>query len=298
MKKSILIIALVAFISLPALLFTSCQKDEAGTKGTLTLSITDAPIDMLNVDQVVITINEIQYNHNDTWKVLEPFEGPVTLNLLELTDGLSELLGSFEMEAGTYTQIRFMLDAPERGSTPSNPGCYMLLADGTQEPLFVPSGAQTGYKATGEFAVPVNGDVRLTADFDVRKSVVEAGVTGKYLLQPTIRLVVEDQAGTITGSVTNAATDVMVYVYEQGTYAEAEAADPEAETSRFPNAISSDMVDEAGNFTLAFLAAGSYDLVVVSTNDGAFSQVLGMEAGVEVVSKETTTIAIDITSFE
>lgn len=300
MKRSVLIIALVALFGLPALMFTSCQKDENGSKGTLHLSITDAPIDMLNVKGVFITINEVQYNHNDTWKVLEPFEGPVVINLLELTHGLSELLGSFEMEAGKYTQIRFMLEAPQMGEGHFNPGCYMELEDGTTLPLFVPSGAQSGYKATGEFDVPVNGDVYLTADFDVRKSIVVAGASGKYILKPTIRLVVENQAGVITGTVINlpAETGAVVYVYEQGTYTETEAADPEEGATRFPNAISSDLVNEEGTFTLAFMAAGTYDLVIASTTEGVFTQVLGMIEGVEVSSKETTTVSIDVTTFE
>ncbi len=298
MKKSALIIALVAFISIPALLFTSCQKDESGSKGTLHLSITDAPIDMLNVDGVFISINEVQYNHNGTWKVLEPFEAVNDLNLLDLQHGLSSLLGTFELEAGTYTQIRFMLEAPEMGSDHANPGCYMTLEDGTVLPLFVPSGAQTGYKATGEFAVPVNGDVYLTADFDVRKSIVVAGASGKYILKPTIRLVAENQAGTITGTVTNAETDVVVYAYETETYTDTEAGEPAEGASRFPSAISSDLVDEEGNFTLAFMAAGTYDLVVVSTTEGAFTEVLGIVEGVEVTSQETTTVDIDVTAFE
>jgi hypothetical protein len=56
-----------------------------------------------------------------------------------------------------YTQIRFMLDIPEEGSHKANPGCYVKFADNSTEPLFVPSGGETGYKAVGEFTVPDNG---------------------------------------------------------------------------------------------------------------------------------------------
>jgi hypothetical protein len=89
----------------------------------------------------------------------------------------------------------------------SNPGCYLEFEDGSTENLYVSSGAQTGYKTVGSFTVPINGSVDVTADFDVRKSVVEAGVTGMYLLKPTIRLVVENQAGQIAGSVSNIPED-------------------------------------------------------------------------------------------
>jgi hypothetical protein len=297
MKRFTAIFALIALISIPVLLFTSCEKDDADHKGTMHLSITDAPIDNFNITGVFITVTEIHYNHNGNWVVFEEFEGPQTYNLLDLTHGTSELLGSFELEAGTYTQIRFLLDAPTMGGgIPSNPGCYIEFEGGTTAPLFVPSGAQTGYKATGTFTVPANGDVYITADWDVRKSIVVAGITGNFLLKPTIRLVVEDQAGMITGTVVNidANTDVVVYAYAAGEYDESEADDPEPETPRFPNAISSDMVHSNGNFTLAFMAQGSYDLVVTAVVDGEFSHVIGIVEGVEVTSQQTTNVTIDI----
>ena len=81
-----------------------------------------------------------------------------------------------------------MLDIPEIGPPPTSPGCYIEFAGNTTEPLFVPSGGQTGYKAIGHFEVSVNGTVEVTADFDVRKAVVVAG--SSYILKPTIKLIV------------------------------------------------------------------------------------------------------------
>ena len=76
------------------------------------------------------------------------------------------------------------------GSHKTNPGCYIEFADNSTEPLFVPSGGETGYKAVGQFEVPVNGTVEVTADFDVREAVVVAG--SRYILKPTIKLIVND----------------------------------------------------------------------------------------------------------
>jgi hypothetical protein len=156
--------------------------------GTLKLYLSDAPLDAENVTGVYITINDIQYHLDGQWITCEEFEGPQTYNLLELTGGNSALLGNFTLPAGDYTQIRFMLDIPEKGSHPANPGCYIEFADNSNEPLFAPSGGETGYKAIGRFEVAANGTVEVTADFDVRKAVVVAG--SSYILKPTIKLIV------------------------------------------------------------------------------------------------------------
>jgi hypothetical protein len=296
MKRLSMIMALFAFA---AIFFAGCQQDIS--KGTLKLSITDAPIDSDNITGVFITIIDIQYQLNgNNYVSLEGFEGPKVVNLLELTRGVTELLGIFELESGKYTGIRFMLDAPVKNSgSKSNPGCYLVFKNGATQPLFVPSGAQSGFKAVGEFTVPSDGVVEITADFDVRKSIVKAGASGKYILKPTIRLVADNQVGKIAGNVIFIPenTQIVVYAYEAGKYTSAEADEPAAETSRFPNAISSDKVDESGNYQIDFLAPKAYDLVIVTIVDGIFSRVLGIVENVVVDSKMTTTKNIDIRSL-
>ena len=296
MKRIITIIAVV----LPFFIFTACQKDN-GTKGTINLSITDSPIDTDGITGVFITVSEIQYHTiGNNWKKFEDYDSPGSFNLLDLQRGESELLGSFDMESGTYTQIRFILDAPVIGiGQNSDPGCYLEFKDGSIKNLYVSSGAQTGYKTVGSFTVPINGSVDVTADFDVRKSVVASGVTGMYILKPTIRLVVENQAGQIAGTVSGipANSQIVVYTYENGTYENAEANDPAEEQTRFPHAVSSDMVDESGDYYLAYLAAGVYDLVITAITDGASIEVLGVIENVPVESKETTRLDINISDL-
>ena len=290
-------ITLFLIALLPVFMFTACEKDN-GSKGTLNLSITDAPLDTEGIEGVHITITEIQYHTSENdWQVFTDFEWPKTFNLLDLTRGTSDLLGSLTLESGNYSQIRFMLDAPVYGTAvQSNPGCYLEFDDLSTQNLFVPSGSQTGYKAVGAFTVPINGSVDVTADFDVRKSVVKAGASGKYILKPTIRLVVDNQAGAIACGVSNIpeGSQIVIYAYENGKYDISEANDPEVEETRFPNAITSDMVDENSEYHLAYLAPGAYDLVVVATVEGAFTQVLGIIENVIVESNKTTSSPIDI----
>jgi len=183
MKKVLL--ALAIMVGVLAASVVSCG--EASGTGTLKLYLCDAPIDTENVTGVYITINEIQYNLNDQWITCAEFVGPQTYDLLELTGGNFILLGELTLPAGNYTQIRFMLDIAATGSHKANPGCYIEFADNSTEPLFVPSGDQTGYKAVGQFEVPDGGTAEVTADFDVREAVVVAD--SHYILKPTIKLI-------------------------------------------------------------------------------------------------------------
>jgi len=164
------------------------QSQQPPATGTLKLYLCDAPLDTQNVTGVYITINEIQYHRDSRWMACGEFEGPQTHNLLELTEGNSALLGEFTLPAGNHTQIRFMLDIAEKGSHKANPGCYVEFSNSSTEPLFVPSGGETGYKAVGYFTVPVDGSVEVTADFDVREAVIVAGAS--YILKPTIKLII------------------------------------------------------------------------------------------------------------
>lgn len=297
-KISILSALIVLFA-----LFSGCEEEDSGQTGTMSLSVTDAPVDNDAIEGVYITVNGLEYHTQDSgWQTFEEYEGPKEFNLLELTDGVEEMLGTFEMEAGQYNQLRFMLDIPEKGQTqPSNPDCY-LMVNGEKEPLFVPSGGQTGYKAVGAFQVPSNGTVELTADWDARKAVVETG-SGLYILRPTIRLIAKGEAGTISGEISNVpddADDIVVYAYEDDIdqeYIEEEAAEPGEEESRFPNAVTSDVMGNEDGYKLWYLAPGTYDLIVVKQVDGEFDSVLGTVEDVDVESKKDASADIDISDL-
>jgi len=297
MKKMLLSLAIMLVVL--AGLGASCgTSEQAQGTGILNLYLSDAPMRTENVTGVYITINEIQYHMNGQWTTCEEFEGPKTYNLLELTDGNSTLLGQLVLPGGHYNQIRFMLDIPEMGQNPANPGCYIEFADNSTEPLFVPSGNTTGYKAVGEFTVPIGGAVEVTADFDVRKAVVLAG--SHCILKPTIRLVVNNEAGRISGLITNNSsyTDIIVFAYADGTWADAEDDDPVGEGSRFPNAVNSGKLCEDERYTIPLLAAGTYDLAVAGYNGADFGELLGFISDVEVESDQTTHQDIDTDALE
>ena len=314
MQKKIKHASFIALAVVIATVFLVSCTVGGEDRGSISLSLTDAPIaDAANVEGVFITISAIEYHLNGVWIEDTAFEGPQTFNLLELTGGTVEPLSSTTITAGEVSQIRFMLDAVEADSTDTeNPGSYIVFdpdsdADGIDEtdviyPLFVPSGAQTGYKAVGSFTVPSNGEVEITADFDVRKSVVKRGINDEYILKPTIRLVVNHQAGTIAGSfIEPTTTDAAytVFAYADDTYDDSEFTnvDDDEEFVPFANAISSAPIDtENGSYTIPFLAEGRYDLVFVGVDEDGVYTVLDTSnyADIDVEPENTTTVDVQL----
>lgn len=303
--RAFIIILGVVFLTA---LVMGCSLSSEDT-GTVRLSLTDAPIaDANDVEGVFITITSIEYNLNGEWIEDTGFEGPQEFNLLDLTGGVVAPLSHTIIPAGEVSQIRFMMDVQKEGSARrTNPGAYILFdpegaTDGIDDSdvkreLFVPSGGQTGYKAVGSFTIPKNGEVEITADFDVRKSVVKRGTNDEYILKPTIRLVVNNQAGTIEGDFLIAGTtyeSYTVFVYEEGAYSDSEALPAEIDDPDFipfENATSSASVDTTtGSYILPFLASGTYDLVIAGVGeDGSYTVIDSTTYTGIVVEAEKTT---------
>ena len=187
-----------------ALLAMGCGDNAADISGTgiFSLGVTDAPVD--SADAVVVTFTEVQLLGGDD-ELLQSFvpATPRQIDLLSLAGGLSELLVDAEViPAGRYQQIRLLIDAPSPScQNPSAPFASFITIDGTEFPLVVPSGAQSGLKLNGPIDVPAGGAAAYTIDFDLRRSVTERGNTGCFNLRPSLRLVENDQIGGLRGEV-------------------------------------------------------------------------------------------------
>ncbi len=117
--RNSIIAVFVAAVALAGLI--SC--DTSSGTGVMEVHMTDAPIMSDDVHGVYITVVGIEYHATEEgWVTMEDFEGPKTFNLLALTRGESELLGEIVLPSGTYSQIRFMLDLSEKGSTSESVG--------------------------------------------------------------------------------------------------------------------------------------------------------------------------------
>jgi hypothetical protein len=286
------------------LMMSACNKNtDSGTStGTMKLYMADGPMEDTNVAAVYITVEKISVNVNNTWQDLAGFKGPEKFNLFDLHDSNNVFLGQSVLPAGSYSEIRFILDAPDENSSPqSNPACFILNKDGSEIPLFVPSGSSSGFKAKGDFDVPANGTVTLLSDFDLRKSIVSSGNSGKTILKPVIRLQAVNQAGSVAGTFSDSGVyhSFVVYAYPTGSYTDAQSANPATGALRFPDAINSTMVHPGDlQYRLENLSAGSYNLLETELDaNGNYVKVLGYVNNVNVVSGKTTTLDINTKSL-
>lgn len=287
---------------LSAALF-SCSSDNEKATGRAQISITDAPVDDDNIKSVFISILSVEANGPDGWQTVESFEEPVKIDILSYNNGNSYFLTEGALTAGDYSEIRLQLDIVERaGGAQSNVGSYIEYNDGSTQQIFVPSGNQSGYKAKGDFTIPEGGVVALTLDLDLRKALVEAGNSGKFLLKPVVRIVANEDAGMISGNLDSEGEDlgkVIAFAYENDSFTDDELADPVAEEVRFPNAITSSELDENGDFTLAFVASGTYDIYFAAFDgDGEFVELIGSYQNIELSGGQTENLEILLNELE
>lgn len=289
---------LIGLLVLGTGLTISCSDDDKDAKdGKVSIYITDAPIDDANIEAVVIAIEKIQMKGPDGWETVKEFEPPFSLNILDYQNGESYFVTEEFIEAGTYTEVRLELDAADDDDGPDEiEGSYIKFKDDTKKALVIPSGSSSGYKVKGEFTLPEEGAVAVTLDFDARRSIVKAGSSGKYLLKPTVRLITNQEAATINGhfSEYDQYAQVVVYAYEKDTYTSSEAT-ADGDEALFSNAVTSAKVNDSGNFKLAFLSPGQYDLIVTTNNsDGSFNEVVQQHDDVTVNAGSTIDLNISV----
>lgn len=261
-------------------LFYGCDRIESGN-GRASFYLTDGPLEAENVSEVVISISKVEVFGPEGWTTVKEYESPEAINLLELQGGETFFLDERELVSGLYDQIRLGLSSSV--ATDSEiPAHYIKFNDDSIEEITVPSGAQTGYKVVGDFTIPDGGVTSIIIDFDVRKSVVKAGNSGQFILKPTLRLIEDANVGSIKGTVTGEVDgELVVYAYNDGEYDESEM-EPNADGLVFENAVTSANVDADGNYNLAFLPSGNYDIIIASFDaEGNFQEVVGEDSDVE-----------------
>ncbi|MFA6504531.1 MAG: DUF4382 domain-containing protein [Treponemataceae bacterium] len=257
------------FAIIGAIGLAACTSATTG-ETTVQFSLTDAPVASASVKEVYVTFSALDINNStsagDTgsgWTSI-PIDTTKEYELLSLSNGLSAALGSVPLSGGTQiNQIRFAVSKIELVET----------ADAVGAPRHaVTLSSSTGLKIVNAFDIPLSGSVTLVADFDVRKSLVNTG-TG-YKMKPVLRAVVENEAGEIHGT---APVGYLVFAYTSsvGTDISLSFTDPanDAESAAYDGAYTSATVKADGTYTLAFLEAGTYDLVLVKADDGTVGQV-------------------------
>jgi len=256
----------------------------AAGEGTLRVALTDAP--SCGFDHVYVTIEKVSVNQSATASETEGGWTDLTLSparrldLLDLTNGVLEELGSVPLAAGHYSQIRLVL-ASNTGTGTTSVANSVQSTGGTLTALTTPSGQQSGLKLQANFDVAAGQMADVVLDFDACKSVVKAGNSGQYILKPVISVIPRIVSG-IQGYVTTtlSLSSTTVSAQQNGVV------------------VRSTAPDATGKFSIPFLATGTYTLVIVS--DGhATAVVTGVPAGTTttVVSGTATAIAPPISTM-
>ena len=176
-------------------------------------------------------------------------EEEIDLNLLELTNGVTETLVNTEVPAGLYDLVRVYVK-----------GVNVVLKDGTTYDLNVPSGEQTGIKVFIKPGLWVKGGLSadLLLDFDVSQSFVAKGGGPNWVnlqgfnFKPVIKATNNSTTGTLHGMVTTIMEQDSIVALE-GAQIAIFAADT-LNTTTFS--------DETGAYMVMGLLEGTYDVEV------------------------------------
>lgn len=256
-----------------AMLLAACGGSGSGSgsssvgSGTLSLNITDAPID--GVRSLFVAFDAVQIRGEDGWTTFD-IDGVKQIDLLSLTGAVSEpLLEDQLLPVGTYTELRLVL--LQDGTTNTETSTYLETMDGQFHPLRVPSGSSSGLKIKNEVEVVLNGHIGFTIDFDLAKS-LKQNTKGDYRLDPVLRVVNNLEYGHIQGTIP--ATEVehcapdsvmKVYLYDLGTTpVEMSEESPVITTSTLEMNEDGDYDYEfgyvaVGDYTLALTCDGKWD---------------------------------------
>jgi len=267
----------VLFITLlvVSLMFQSCVEDNNLSTGTLTVKLTDAPFPHQMIAEANVIISKIEARKTNEMEGESPFmilsELETSVNLITLTNGITETLVNIEVPVGSYDLIRLYIKEAS-----------VVLTDGRIFDLKVPSGSQTGIKVFVKPEIIVVGGLSedLLLDFDVSKSFVPqgnmnsvSGITG-FHFKPVIKAVNLSSTGTLLGEVSDTISNPL-----NGAQISVYAADT-LNTTTF--------TDSLGNYAVLGLLSGAYQ--IEAETEGYISQ----EEFIEIVKGNNTILNFEL----
>ncbi len=190
MKQYIVMLGALAFFSLFSFCSQEGRRDGAGAEtflnlfggeqaaqqGEILLTFHDTPVDGDTIEHIYLNVIETQIiDFSDARHTISTESH--FFDLLEVRKNNPVVLAHTSVGAGTYKQIRIILDD---SST-------IVMKDGSSHPLVTPSGEQTGVKIDGVFTIAPGKLFTLDIDMDPGKSVHYADGNG-YMLKPVVAL--------------------------------------------------------------------------------------------------------------
>jgi len=166
-------------LALEAALIGATSPSLLGKVGTIQILVTDPPPPE-DIDSVIVEVASIEVHlaggPDSGWITI--IDEPKSFDLMELIGGKEVDLGSTEVNAGTYTQVRMEITQAT------------VIAGGEEHDAAIPSGR---LKFVRPFQVEEDGTTSLILDFDGQRSINVTG-QGRYMLKPVVTLLVSKQA--------------------------------------------------------------------------------------------------------
>lgn len=231
---------LLSIIILGLLLTVSCSENDnpvetSNGTGRIAIYLIDSPA---NFDSIIICISRVEIHKSgigdtSSWTIIN--DSLRYFDLLELTNGATEVLGDTTLIAGKYTQIRLIIED----------GSY-VIDGGVKHDLIIPSGSQTGVKLNHSFDIENDKIYELLLDFDAERSIIVTD-NGTYKLNPVIRVIPVVISGSISGLILPLDANPVVW------------------TTAGEDTITT-YTNEEGYFMLMGLLEGFYNVNVTPTN--------------------------------
>jgi hypothetical protein len=254
------------------------------TSSTMNVALVDAPFATSGVNVTAINLGILKVETVGSGSAQAAFvtnATPQIVNILNYTSVNAPLSFSGAIPAGTYTQLRFVLDTATTtiSYTDANGVAH------TNVPITVPSATTNGYgnnsstdAGDGQGTAGVKVNVALTAvagltygfvvDFNALHSViVTGGPSPKFMLRPVLVATAQATSGSIAGTVKNQA----------GT----PVSGAEVDAQQGGVTVNSTVTAADGTFTINALPVGSYTLVVknsYTTLGGTANVAIGYDA--------------------
>lgn len=259
MTKRLKFLAIAALIASLGIHSCSLLTDEVSqsSTGRIVVHVTDAPFPANLVEHVFVTVDSVSLRHEDgkckdgegeeyscDSGFILVLEDPVTIDLLLLRNGLTELLVDAEIPVGKYDMIRLHT---KDARIVVEPGVeYDLKLNGSHSEVKI--------KFKDPIEITEDGLAEILVDFDLSKSFVvqgnpksKAGIRG-FIFKPVIRAVDINKSGSISGKVTG----------ENNQPLENAGITLYAGTESVATAVTGSQ----GEFTLAGISPGNYKLVI------------------------------------
>ncbi len=228
------------------LLMVNCDSDNSSKKETarVQLKLVDEPGDYLEVNIEIIDIQYKSSDEEESWESFTPEGGyPINVDITELIAGNSLLLTNEVVPVGILKQVRLVLS--DNNTLKIEGGDELVSLD-------TPSAEQSGLKLNLDEELEAGFVYSFILDWNVQKSIVKAGNSGKYILKPVIKVNAEVSSGSISGKVVEnieevetAISNLVVEVYTTDGIL-----------------VKDTLTNENGDFVVQGLEAGNYILKI------------------------------------